>query len=439
MNHHDGKQCISRTIMIASMVIFLAACNSITPSPIPASSPAAIPTKIFLPTETSTPTLPPTITATPGLPATVNIQIDEKIPANIADLAKNTVRQAYLVYIDLGCSPDFYHARFVGYESAGADVDGIVIGWNDLTQITSNMDVRISHEMVHAMCQLAVTGDPNTGAELEWLLEGMANYFSDNERLIDVGGVSGVPGNLLDHQRGMAEWVRNSKYCTYPFKAIEKDIPPFGTGAWARPYPDAGGVGAVAAALLANTSPGGAMSLLNYYRHLKTEDIDTAFENAFGRTRDEFYQQFADECARGFPTLNVLAEPFDLILAQRPPLPTRTPFATPTLEAGYVPIQGNIVLSSQGGVFSDYVISFCDVVTSECLPGFQVQGDGTFSGGIKPGKYKVRVNSINGGDSLGIYTKQGLVNDWKCAEVVWVYRNQELALTIDLTPTACPT
>lgn len=420
---------MKRFTVILIAVCLLVGCSSspIQPSATPTSTFTATPTTI--PTRTLTPTLTPIPSATPipELPQTVQIEFDKVIPENIVDLVKNTVDQAYWYYVNMGCSPDFHRVQIVGHESAlTIGTDAVLIGWDDLTTISPNMDVRISHEMAHIMCQIAIKKDPDgTGLELMWLLEGTANYFADEERLISTGKLSGIEGTVINHEIGMGEWVTSSNLCGFSFHSVEKD-----TGTLGKDFPDYPGVGEVAAILLATTSPDGKQALINYYKFLVDNPGDVAFQKAFGRTKDNFYQQFKDECNQGFPTIAKHSQA--LTLAPRP---------VPTLAKGYVRVQGNMVLSDVIQNYSDYYIVFCriDDDNEQCLFGVPINVDGTFITSLIPGKYRMSINPSDGSEAIGWYSKDGLVKDGSCASTIRVYVNQEINITIDLHPISCPT
>ena len=407
-------------IAIMLLTSLLSSCAPATVEPTATSTPLPAFTLTSTITLTPTLTLTPTITPTPGLPNTVNITIDEKIPENIASLAKTTVNQAYWFYKNMGCSPDFRHATFVSYESAlTVGYEGILVGWDDLSSISSNMNVRISHEMFHVMCQLAVQEDAETGRDMLWLLEGNANYVVAMERLEHTGALSGVTQTIPGHRIGMAQWV-SQEYCAISLKTLEQ-------GDERKVSPDFGAIDEVAASLLAAISPDGISSFLHYYELRPELSREDAFEQAFGITIEDFYILYDEECSIGFPT----------IIASNPIQADLTPWPTPSLAAGEVRVRGNVVLNDTTTGYDDFIIVFCKDNVVDCLPGVAINSEGEFGMGLIPGKYRVSVNATNDWESIGWYTKNGLVPNIGCAQVIRIYLNQETILTIDLHPASC--
>jgi hypothetical protein len=148
------------------------------------------------------------------------------------------------------------------------------------------------------MCQIAFTKKANMGAiDLRWLTEGVANYFSAMEQIKNTGMNSGVRfSNITQHDRGMAQFVSNN-FCAIPLDKLEPanahEI-----------YSDSfSAVGDVATRLLVKTTPVGIQAIIKYYTLLATVRKDEAFEQAFGRPKEMFYEQYKDECIKNFPTL----------------------------------------------------------------------------------------------------------------------------------------
>jgi hypothetical protein len=386
-------------------------------TPIPSTKTATpIQTSILTPTLTSL----PTVTFTPSLPEAIEFEFDEAIPENFVAVVKTTVNQAYWYYVNLGCSPEFHKVVVESRETAGNfGLDGINIGWDDLKTISLNMDVRISHEMAHVMCEIQFTKDVDTGGELEWLFEGTANYFADEERLVNTGKLAGVPGTIIDHQVGMSEWLISSNFCNYPFKSVEKDIPPLGTGALSIKFPDFAGVGEVAAMLLAKTNPNGRDALLDYYKNFANDSSDTAFQKAFGLTKDDFYQQFQNECEHGFPTFY-------------------RDIPTPIPPEGTVRIQGKVTAEDGSNISSRYFVVPCRLIVDpnfinieNCASGSRIDPDGNFTIDLPLGHYYISVNSTDGGEALGWYSIDGLVNEPTCATVIKTDKDQSISIVIN--------
>jgi hypothetical protein len=418
--------------LFSLIILLFSSCAPAASTPIAPTtqSTTIIPTSTLEPTSTPSPTLTltPTITSTPLLPGTIEFLIDKAIPEKFIDVVKTTVNQAYWYYVGLGCSPEFHKVVVKSKELAGNfGLDGINVGWDDLKNISTNMDVRISHEMAHVMCEIQFTKDVNTGEELLWLFEGTANYFSDTERLTNTGLLSGQKGDPVGHASDMGQWVIQNNFCNYPFSSVEKDIEPLGTGALGVKFPDYPGVGGVAAALLAKTSPDGILALINYYKYLLDDSSDIAFQKAFSKTKSEFYHQFQEECSRGFPSLPVA----NTLPAAEVPLTEM-----PTQEISIL-ATGVIALKDTTQKFSDFEVVFCNIQSDKCLSAIPVLPDGTFSIQLPVGKYRIRINSRNGAQLLGWYTRQGLVVDPTCAQAITVDIKHETILTINLQSQSC--
>lgn len=390
---------LTACLILASAL--LSACSSSAVQPTLSPTPRATATAV--PTRTST----PRITPTPALPPTISFDYEPAIADEIVDLVKTTVNQAYWFYVGLGCSSDGFNVTITGFESGEASGSGdFVVGWRNSSTDPSVMETRVSHETAHVMCQYAFTSRPS----LRWLVEGVANYFAALERITNSGMLSGWRGTIGDHDLGMAEWI-GQDFCGVSLRALE--------GARAdRVLPEFGGVGEVAARLLAKTSPGGIQALIDYFVLSASMPYEAAFQQAFGRSQDEFYEQYRIECEDGFPSL-----PADL--------------ATPAVGAGEVRMYGKIVLKDAEHAYTDYLLSFCEARTPECSPGLQIRSDGTFSTSLPPGKYRISVNAVTGGEAIGWYSSDGLVRLNTCADTVPVRQGEEVFLEIDLHFVTC--
>lgn len=411
---------MKKLLPIIGMILVLTSCVPATQEP--AISTAVPSTQTLIPSPTfpasSTPTL--TITPTPSLPETIDFEFDESIPENIVDLVKTTVNQAYWYYVDLGCSPEFHHVKVVASEKAlTTGTDGIQVGWDNLKYISPNMDVRISHEMSHVMCQLGIKKDPDAGHEMMWLLEGMANYFTALERFENTGMLGGVEGNAAHYEIATAVWVNDSHFCSYRFRSVEKDIQPYDTGALSRRYPDYTRVGEAAAILLSKINSNGMAAFVSYYKYLVNDPSEIAFEKAFGLTKEGFYQQFQSECENGFPTFY-------------------KDIPTPMPPAGTVRLQGNIIAKDGNPVSVHYFLVPCKLKVNlnfvdmeKCIPGTQLNPFGTFVLDLPPGYYSLSINSTDSGEAIGWYSIDGLVDEPTCAIILKLDKPQSISITID--------
>ncbi|MCE9644612.1 MAG: hypothetical protein K8S20_01330 [Chloroflexi bacterium] len=97
---------------------------------------------------------------------------------------------------------------------------------------------------------------------------------------------------------------------------------------------------------------------------------------------------------------------------------------------------GLLVASDSTQKFNDLMVTFCGIQSNQCLPGIPVSSDGTFSTLLTVGKYKISINSP-GAKNLGWYTKNGLVPDAACADIIAVDVKHETALTINLQGLSC--
>lgn len=253
-------------------------------------------TATFTPRPTSTPL--PTLTATPALPSSIQFIF----PDNITDEDKNelqvVVNQAYWFYVNLGCSSDGFTADFHKLNVGDASVGYFMLDISDWNTNQSQVEAAISHEIVHVVCQVAFTKYSAMGAiDLRWLTEGMPNYFSTIERIQNTGMNSGVRfSNVQQQTNGMVGNV--SSYCDVPLSRLEpanaQDL-----------YPSykVYAIADIATRLLIKTTPDGFGASIKYYKLLRTDGKYKAFEEAFGRKTTDFYEQYQDECIKGFPTL----------------------------------------------------------------------------------------------------------------------------------------
>ncbi len=275
--------------------LFLTSCTPAVQEPTVTSIPTLTATITPIPTSTSK----PTATAIPALPTSIEFVYDEAISDNIVTLVKTTVHEAYWYYINLGCSPNGFQVKITTGESGEViAIDAFKVGWQDLKTNPSVMAARVSHETAHVMCQFAFTKHLNMGLiDLRWLTEGVANYFSTLEQFTNTGMNSGWRGSIFDQEIGMAEQV--NPYCSYneiPLSILE------GSNADQR-YPEMYAIGDVATRLLVKVNPDGFKVIINYYTYLANMPNKVAFEQAFGMTKEVFYQLYRDECRKGFPTI----------------------------------------------------------------------------------------------------------------------------------------
>ncbi len=335
-------------------------------------------------------------------------------------MVRTTVNQAYWYYIALDCSPKFYSVIVTRSENAlTLNTDGIKVGWDDLDSDISTMSTKVSHEMFHVMCQLAIQEDPETGEDMLWLREGNANYVVGMERIEHSGMLSGVKQTFPDHNMGMAEWVSES-FCEISPKRLEQ-------GDERKVSPYFGAIDEVAASLLVQISPNGINSFLHYYELRQKVSNEEAFEIAFGITKDSFYQQYQQECANGFPSI-----------AKYNKTPTTTKKPTPTFTTENPIIStGTVILKDNTQKFSDFVITFCNINEGTCLPGIPIKSNGTFSTSLLPGKYRVSINSPTNGQIIGWYTNNGIVPEPTCARTITVDVKHEIDITINLQKVSC--
>ena len=108
----------------------------------------------------------------------------------------------------------------------------------------------------------------------------------------------------------------------------------------------------------------------------------------------------------------------------------------PTLEIS-IPATGVLVLKDNTQKFSDFEVTFCSIQSDQCLSAIPVLPNGTFYIQLVVGKYRIRINSRIGAQIVGWYTKQGLVVDPTCAQVIIVDIKHETILTINLQLQSC--
>jgi hypothetical protein len=178
-----------------------------------------------------------------------------------------------------------------------------------------------------------------------------------------------------------------------------------------------------AVSYLASISPEKIRSITNYFSYNPTATTwESAFERAFGLTFEEFNNQF--EAIRKIPNTPIF------------PTPSTIPTTAPTGIAG---IRGKVILVDSSYKFNNYVVSFCNIKNTQCLPGIFISDDGSFIAHLDPGDYKMSVNPLSGRDALGWYTENGLVQDAGCAQLISVNSDPLTNLTIDFHPITCPT
>jgi len=289
-------------ILIASLL--LVSCGNVSIQPTPTSTLTSTPTQTPspIPTFTSEPTSTPlpTVTSTPSLPNTIEFKFDKSVPEDIQNEIKVMVNQAYWYYIGLGCSPLGFKISFYNGEGGYTDYinnevrikSGIASIKTDSTKTTDS----ISHEIVHAMCQIAFTQRGNMGSiDLRWLTEAVANNFYAKERITNTGSHFGVTTpDGWDH--ATAEGLRDN-FCEVSPSILERSNAD-------KLYPnDYSTVSEVATTLLVKTTPNGINAIFDYYKLLNKESAVKAFQEAFGRTKEDFYKQYQDECAKGFPSV----------------------------------------------------------------------------------------------------------------------------------------
>jgi hypothetical protein len=156
----------------------------------------------------------------------------------------------------------------------------------------------ISHEIAHTMCQMAFTkSKPGQfgSIDLRWLTEALANYFSTWERITNTGSDFGYE-TIAEWETSLA-YNGSSKYCGFSLALLERSD---SDKIYQDQYYSAGHTATV---FLTKTTPGGITALLNYYKFLNKDSASKAFQEAFGRTKEEFYKQYRDECINGFPTI----------------------------------------------------------------------------------------------------------------------------------------
>jgi hypothetical protein len=297
---------MKKTIIRAMILVLL--CSGCAPAivpPVPTASRMASPT--FPPTMTPEPTSTsqPTATAIPDLPDTIDITFDTAISPILQEKIKSQINEAYWFYVGMGCSPDGFHAHFskgtsgyVDYIDSSASIEIGVSGVG--TDLTMSEYGAISNELVNAMCELAFA-KPQPGQfgsmDLNWLGEPVAINLSAMERIAD-NGIDWGFRNYSDREISDLKEVAE-KYCGISPAMLEAHDA-FQTHADVY-FP----VSQAAVHFLVETSPGGYEAIWNYYKNLHQESSAKAFLDAFGRTKEDFYQQYQEECGKGFPTILV--------------------------------------------------------------------------------------------------------------------------------------
>jgi hypothetical protein len=300
---NNGREERMKKVALAFIsILLLTGCGNLTiqPSPTVIATVKQTETSTATPTRTPKPTSTPlpTSTATPALPSSIQFVF----PNNITDKEKNelqvVVNQAYWFNVNMGCSLDGFTADFHKLNVGDASVGYFMLDVSDWNTNKSKDEAAISHEIVHVMCQVAFTKYSAMGAiDLRWLTEGEPNYFSTIERIQNTGMNSGVHfSNVQQQTNGMVENVRG--YCDIPLSRLEpanaQEL-----------YPSYKGyaIADVATRLLIKTTPDGFSAIIKYYKLLRDNGKYKAFEDAFGRKTTSFYEQYQDECSKGFPTL----------------------------------------------------------------------------------------------------------------------------------------
>jgi hypothetical protein len=284
--------------MLVSLTFFVSSCvsgSTPTTTPIP---PTFTPPPL---TATATPTATAAPSPTPTLPDTIEYKFDKSISEEAQTLVLETVNQAYWYYVSIGCSPVPFKASFYNGEAGNSDyLNGEILvsaGVANIEMDPTKAVHAISHELAHVMCQHAFTQRQNLGSlDLRWLTEAVANYFSAMERITNVGSNFGArtihemeTGGLPNHGNGQ---------CTINPAMLEASNAHL-------VYPDDFNfVGEAATILLVKTTPDGIVAVTNYYKLLSKGNPFAAFEAAFGRSTKEFYQQYQDECSKGFPAIS---------------------------------------------------------------------------------------------------------------------------------------
>lgn len=397
------------------IILLLSSCIPATPLPTstatPTEAPTITPTITFTPTPTSTPI--PTVTSTPSLPNTIEFSFEKPISEKTQNEIKAIVNQAYWFYVGVGCSPDGFRANFYvgkeGGEGGYADTDnkgvwmetGVASIDTDPNKVTNG----ISHELAHVMCQLAFT-KPKTGQfgamDMRWLTEALANYFSAWERITNTGSDFGAK-TISEWEIGGAQGVTR-KYCGFSLALLEASN---ADQIYRDEYYTAGHTAIV---LLGKIAPDGITALLNYYKLLNKNSASKSFQEAFGKTKEEFYKQFQEECNNGFPAITGTITPID----------------------GVISIQGNVVFTDKSLKFTDYMITFCNIKKNECGPSTDFRKDGTFLIDLELGAYyKASINPSNGGEPVGWYNSKGLVKNNTCAGLIKITQNMKITITID--------
>src|SRR5574341_221650 len=289
MQSDDRKMKGFIIILLASLLLADCANARIQPTATPILTSTETLTRVP-PTRTPKPTLTPnpTVTFTPSLPNTIEFIF----PVNLSEQQQNKIKvrvdQAYWFFASLGCSPEGFEAKFYngegGYANYYADGLKLEVGLADLADDFIGFGGEVSHEIAHTMCQIAYVkakSDHLGSIDLRWLTEGVANYFSAMEQIHTNGGYGGIKATSLQDDHGLLKLV-SEQLCDISLKSLEpgnaQDL-----------YPEAfWAVGDVATRLLVRITPDGVKAVLDYYNLLPTTKRETAFEQAFGKTKEDF-------------------------------------------------------------------------------------------------------------------------------------------------------
>jgi len=263
----------------------------------------------------------------------------------------------------------------------------------------SNSDNHINagaHEYVHAWQSslgcLTIHYQPLGN----WLNEGMAQYISINA--LRHGGYV----TERDYQDLIAIALANTRSENLAY--LEHNV----SGAL-------DDIAFIAVIQLVSLAPDGELSLRALCENVASgKSVEQSFTDAFGISKGDFYKSFA-EYQKSYST----------------PTPTAAP-------AGMVAVRGKVILASLTQKFNDYILTFCNSTSPQCLGGVFIAEDGSFTTFLDPGDYKVSVNPLNGGDALGWYSENGLLPDPTCADLIHV-TDHEINITLDFHVTSCAT
>lgn len=154
-----------------------------------------------------------------------------------------------------------------------------------------------------------------------------------------------------------------------------------------------------------------------YYKALKTQDRETAFNNTFGLALRAFEASFNVPCAdqvQPTPSINY-----------------------PSSGTG---IRGKIIWGSSysNEMLNEYNLTFCLIGGDRCLGGPPLSSDGEFFMSLAPGYYRISLNLLTGGAATGWYSSRGMVKENSCGGLVQVVNDKitEIDFMID-TPIPC--